>query len=211
MVRKCLTSDCNFQLWRYVPCACVPTYYVCVIFCFVFQVSLRPAMKSMKLGSSAGRTKPAASISAPDHTHPDNVQGEGQPPRRGQSAESIQKSVIPRTRDDSSDEDEQQLPKRPGGPLLEATPSLMGHAPPIPGYPYPGNYPLPPQPLLPHQQAPPPHHMMPPPLKGGGGPELYYSHAGGGGGRGLVPTPPYSAGGPGILPHHMPPPMVSTL
>lgn len=163
----------------------------------------------MKLGSSAGRTKPAPSLSAPDRTHPDGgTQGERggdknkQQPRRGQSAESIQKSVIPRTRDDSSDEDEPIPMSRPqGAPLLDTNPPLLGNAPPpVPGYPgvYPGGgyHFSPRQPLL-LQQPPPPHHMMQPPRTGG-----------------LVPLPPQpvvgNMGGPGLLPHHMPPPaMVS--
>ena len=149
-------------------------------------------MKSMKLGSSAGRSKPTTPTSDPNHTHPDGAAVEGERAREKQ--ETKQKSVIPRTRDDSSDEEDRPSDRRQG-PLLDAAPPYMGHAPILP---LPGNYP----PLH------PPHHMMP--MRGG--PEPFYGH-----GRGIVgpmpmPPPPRSMGGPGagILGHPMPPPsMVS--
>lgn len=150
-------------------------------------------MKSMKLGSSAGRPK-TTPTSTPDHTQPGNLTPEVERPRRKMGAASAQKSVIPRTRDDSSDEEDRSA-DRPGH-LLDNAPSLMGHAPMLPHH-FPGNY-------------PPPHpHMMP----FRGGPEHFYPHAGPGL-VGVAPLPPHSVGTPGcgILPPHMAPPphMVSS-
>lgn len=154
-------------------------------------------MKSMKLGSSAGRAKPTTPTAESSHAHADGTTvTEGDKPRGKPPSESKQKSLIPRTRDDSSDE-EDHMTSRPQGPLLETMPSLMGHAPILP-HPFPGSYPPPPH----------PHHMMP--MRGG--PEQFYGPHGGRGIVGPAPLPPHSAGssGGGILTHHMPPPpMVS--
>ena len=149
-------------------------------------------MKSMKLGSSAGRTnKPATPTS---DAHPDGT-SEGDKPRGKPGSEpKQQKSVIPRTRDDSSDEDDPPPTSRPMGPLLEPAPPLLGHSPILP-HPFPGHY-------------PPPRHMMP--MQGG--PEQFYAPHGGRGIVGPAPLPPRSVGGSGggLLPHQMPPPpMVS--
>lgn len=151
----------------------------------------------MKLGSSAGRTnKPATPTSDASHAHPDGTPTvEGEKPRGKLGSEpKQQKSVIPRTRDDSSDEDDPPT-SRPSGPLLENTPPLLGHGPILP-HPFPVNYP------------PPQHPMMP--MRGG--PEQFYGPHGGRGIVGPAPLPPRSVGGSGggILPHRMPPPpMVS--
>lgn len=151
----------------------------------------------MKLGSSAGRTSKPVTAPSSDasHAHPDGTPAvEGDKPRGKPGTEpKQQKSVIPRTRDDSSDEDDTPT-SRPPGPLLENMPALLGHGPILP---FPGNYPPPPQ-----------HPMMPM----HGGPEQFYGPHGGRGIVGPAPLPPHSVGGPGagILPHHMPPPpMVS--
>ena len=152
-------------------------------------------MKSMKLGSTAGRSKPTTPLSTPDHTHPDSLAPDSERPQQGttKSAASAQKSVIPRTRDDSSDEEDRPLTSQTG-PLKDGAQSLMGHAPILPHPSFPGSYPP-----MPHP------HMMPPPPRGL--PEHYYPphHPG----RGLVgpaPLPPRSSGG-GIL-SQPPPPMV---
>ena len=58
------------------------------------QVSLRPTMASMKLGSSRHRPSPASSPTPEQHA------GGGKERGRGES-----RSPIPRTRDDSSDEE----------------------------------------------------------------------------------------------------------
>ena len=166
----------------------------------------------MKLGSSAGRPKTTVPTSAPNHTHPDSLAvAEDDKPQGKLGTESKQNTVIPRTRDDSSDEEERPT-NRP--PLLEnAPPPLIGHAPPhhFPHH-FPGNYPHHQQ-----QQQHPLHHMIPmrgvpqeqyyPPMHGRGPPGLHQ-----------MPPPhstPHSVGntGGGILPpHSMPPPsMVSDL
>lgn len=160
--------------------------------CTPLQVSLRPGMKSMKLGSSAGRTKTTTPTSDSNHAHPEGAAVTDEDNSRSKPAsEAKQKSVIPRTRDDSSDE-EDHMSGRPQGPLLETMPPLMGHAPILP---FPGSY-------------PPPPHLIPM----HGRPEFYGPR----GGRGIVGPapnmPPHSIGssGAGILPHRMPPPpMVS--
>ncbi len=180
------------------------------------QVSLRPSMKSLKIGSAAGRNKSTTPTSSLDHhhKHPNNLEsevnkipgttGRENPLLHPQPHPQIlaQRSVIPRTRDDSSDEDD-QTPNRPGPSL--GMPSLLGHAP---YHQFPGNYP--PSQLPPSSST----HGMP----GGGAippDHQYYAQMGGGGGQGLVggapPMPPHSMGGRGILPLQMPPPMVSFL
>lgn len=153
----------------------------------------------MKLGSSAGRTKPATPISESNHAHGDGpAVAEGDKSRGKAASESkhTKSVIIPRTRDDSSDEEDHRT-GQPHGPLLETMPPLMGHAPILP-HPFPGNYPPPPH----------PHHMMP--MRGG--PEQFYGPRGGRGIVGPAPLLPQAAGssGGGILAHHMPPPpMVS--
>jgi hypothetical protein len=142
----------------------------------------------MKLGSSAGRSnKPTTPTSDASHTYPDMA--EGNKPTRKPGLDP-KKSVIPRTRDDSSDEDEP--PTRPQGPLIESAPPLIGHRPILP-HPFPGSYP------------PPPHHHVIP-IRGGS--EQFYAPHGGRGIVGPAPLPPHSVAtsGGGILPHHMPPP-----
>lgn len=168
------------------------------MFCILcLQVSLRPGMKSMKLGSSAGRTnKPAAPTSDASHAYPDgtsaSIDSDKTRGKPGLEAKP-QKSMIPRTRDDSSDEDDPPPTSRPMGPLLEPALPLLGHTPILP-HPFPGHYP----PLHPH--------MMP--MQGG--PEQFYGPHGGRGIVGPAPLPPHSVGGSGggLLPHQMPPPQM---
>ena len=145
-------------------------------------------MKSLKLGSSAGRIKTTTPTSDQDHSKnlsADDVNKLMLKP----GFESNQKSLILRTRDDSSDEEEDQVSNR-HTPLLGAPLPLLGHAP-IPTHLFPGGY-------------PPPPHMMPP---RGPPPDQFYSSQG----RGLVGSapmmPPHSVGGAGkgMLPHQMPP------
>lgn len=155
-------------------------------------------MKSLKLGSAASRAKMTTPTLNIDQAHSDSpMVADGNEKPHNKKPESSQKTFIPRTRDDSSDEEDR------GGhmdhPALHhhQNPPLLAHAP-LPPHSYPSTYP----PL----RYPPPliGHMMPP-----RGPDQFYPR-GGHGSVGVVPMMPLirPVGG-GLLPHQMSSPMVS--
>ena len=189
-------------------------------------------MQSLKIGPSSSRHKLAATTpTSMDHTllQPDAANNpEGNLDRiPGKAVAPVHKMHIPRTRDDSSDEEDQVQVQPPLGVL--PTPHSMGgghvHMSPHP-YPGGGNFPLPHHHLPPHHH----HHMpsghmihpQPPPQQAPhfrglpGGPEHFQVRASSRGLIGPGPLPPHppprgmgGVAGQGLLPHQPHPPMVS--
>ncbi len=177
-------------------------------------------MQSLKIGSSSSRNKLAAASppTSLDHAllQPDGLaEGDTTKVHSGKVPAQVQKMHIPRTRDDSSDEDDRDPPLMPQKGVLPTPPPMGGniHMPPhlFPGS---GNFPPPPRHLIPHHHHMPPHHMMQPPhLRGSPGvPEHFQAR----GARGLIgpgphpPPPPHAMGtmGQGLLPRQPHPQMV---
>ena len=178
-------------------------------------------MQSLKIGSSSSRNKLAGAITPTSIDHallqPDSTP-EGDLEKAPGKAVPVQKMHIPRTRDDSSDEEDQgNAPPLQG--VLPTPPPMVGHIH-MPPRPFPGGGNFPPHHHLPphHHHLPPPHMMhpqqQPPHLRGSPGvPEPFHGR----GPRGLIgpgpPPLPHAMGnmGQGLLPHQQHPPMVSYL